>query len=169
MGELTRAAQWVGGTQAVVASLAAVTAGTLHVGFALTGAGDVITAAAVLRPLWTAHTACGASAGSQRDFPEPQRVRVEPIIITNTDVCRRRGGPSGCGGWAGSPGHTGHTLVPPCGADSRRTRLRFSSRWPRTRLGQSGSAGHDCCTRILWRAHREVNTLNAHIHTHTLG
>lgn len=64
MAELTRAAQWVGGTQAVVASLAAVTAGTLHIGFALAGAGEVIAAASVLRPLRTAHAACRASRES---------------------------------------------------------------------------------------------------------
>lgn len=68
-----------------MASLAAVTAGTLHIGFALTGAGDVITAAAVLSPLWTAHTACRASAGNQRDFPKPQRVRVK-LILTYAGV-----------------------------------------------------------------------------------
>lgn len=82
VGELTRAAQWVGGTQAVVASLAAVTAGTLHIGFALTGAGDVVTAASVLRPLRTAHTTCrasGESAGldcfSLSIFPKCVRVK----------------------------------------------------------------------------------------------
>lgn len=58
VGELTSAAQWLGGAQAVVAPLAAVTAGTFNISFALTRAVGVVTAASVLRPLRTADTTC---------------------------------------------------------------------------------------------------------------
>lgn len=54
---LTSAAQRVGGAQTVVSWLAAVTAGTLYIHFALTGSCAVITPAAVRCPLGTADTA----------------------------------------------------------------------------------------------------------------
>lgn len=54
---LTSAAQRVGGAQTVVSWLAAVTAGTLYIHFALTGSCAVITPAAVHCPLGTADTA----------------------------------------------------------------------------------------------------------------
>lgn len=82
--------------------------------------------------------------GAGAEFSAPAVWRVN-----GTHGCRRRGGPFGCGGWAGSPRHTGHTLAPRCGARSPRTRLRSSARWPRTAPGRSGSAGRGCCTRSL--------------------
>lgn len=155
-GELTRAAQGVRGAQTVVAPLTAVTARTFDICFALTRAGGVVAAASVLRPLGTADATCRADAEEEHDLlfkPAEPSVSTSAQGQTDPYVCRRRAGPCGCGGWAGIPGHTGHTLVPSCGASSRRRRLRFSSRWPRTRLGQSDSAGRGCCTRILSREH----------------
>lgn len=55
---LTGAAQRVGGTQTVVASLTAVTAGAFHIYFTLTGACTFVTPALILCPLSTADTTC---------------------------------------------------------------------------------------------------------------
>lgn len=63
---------------------------------------------------------------------------------------RRRWGPSGLGSGAGSRrAHTARTVVPPCCADSRRTRRRSCCRSSCTRPGRSGTMWHVGYTRTL--------------------
>lgn len=64
-------------------------------------------------------------------------------------VCRRQGGPFGCGGWAGSPGHNGHTWGPSCGACSPHTLLHSSAHWLRTWPDQNDNGGRGRCSRSL--------------------
>lgn len=58
-------------------------------------------------------------------------------------------GPCCCQGWGSSLGHSAHSWVQWCGADSFHTLLHLSCWWPRNGLGQSGSAGRGCYTHSL--------------------
>lgn len=69
-------------------------------------------------------------------------------------VCRHQDGPFGCGGWAGSPGNTGHTLALLCGAYSPHTHLHSSTHWPRTLPDQNDSARRGCYTDSLRRGRK---------------
>lgn len=68
-------------------------------------------------------------------------------------VCRRQGGPFGCGGWAGSLGHNGHTWALLCGACSPHTLLHSSAHWLRTWPDRNDNAGRGRCTRSLRKKH----------------
>lgn len=67
------------------------------------------------------------------------------------NVCRHQDGPFGCGGLAGTLGHTGHTLVLWCGAYSSHTHLQLSVHWPRTLSGRNDSAGRGYYTHSVCR------------------
>lgn len=175
VGRLTGAAQRVGGAQVIVASLTAVTAGTFNIHFTLAGACAVVTPAPIHCPLSTADTAWQNMADMSHssiilstlkyvfnvDFEPVYTVACEgpdlKCFLTNqwtTYVCRHQDGPFGCGGLAGSPGHTGHILALLCGAYSPHTHLHSSTHWPRTLPDQNDSAGRGCYTDSLRRGRK---------------
>lgn len=163
VGWLTGAAQRVGGAQVIVASLTAVTAGTFNIHFTLTGACAVVTPAPIHCPLSTADTAWQNMANIKFVFELVYTVACEgpglKCFLINqwtTYVCRHQDGPFGCGGLAGSPGHTGHILALLCGAYSPHTHLHSSTHWLRTLPDQNDSAGRGCYTDSLRRGWKRL-------------
>lgn len=149
-GRLTAAACRIGRTQSVEPCFAAITAGALHLLFAAAGVGAVLTSTPIHCPIRAAGTAWG---GAQQPLSWLRGSgAISPIF---TYVCMRQDGPSGCGGSAGTPGRSGHTVARWCGACSCHTLLHCAARWTRTGPSQSGNSAHGCCTHTL-RGHRGV-------------